>query len=334
MQFCSRISQEMRGLKWNSRLAVFPGLLVASRKRCVDWNKRWTIRMPVESGSHLARDAWIEICAFGIRSGSFCVASRKRCVDWNSSVPKSNPDSTWSHLARDAWIEIGATAKNKAIEKGRISQEMRGLKYKCAFGVAFLPRSHLARDAWIEIAGNFAVDLRSCRISQEMRGLKFCIQAWQCFCIFVASRKRCVDWNLFWCCGRKCALWSHLARDAWIEIGFKTSAYPYFVVASRKRCVDWNCIEHGVPLPDRVALRKECVHWIYEKIPFVGSDTHQTKGFLEPSVGIEPTTSSLPWMRSTYWAMKANAVTIAYMKWDFKTLPHKILWLHNFVRKI
>ena len=31
-----------------------------------------------------------------------------------------------------------------------------------------------------------------------------------------------------------------------------------------------------------------------------------TKPFMELTAGIEPATSSLPWMRSTYWAMKAS----------------------------
>ena len=68
-----------------------------------------------------------------------------------------------------------AVSKINTID-GRISYEVRGLKFVPSAPLVHLLRSHLIRGAWIEITQRSVglVEL-DCRISYEVRGLKFLI---------------------------------------------------------------------------------------------------------------------------------------------------------------
>ncbi len=78
-----------------------------------------------------------------------------------------------SHLIRGAWIEITIEIAVSIPASGRISYEVRGLKYQLLRKKIHILMSHLIRGAWIEIYffGLEESDENG-RISYEVRGLK------------------------------------------------------------------------------------------------------------------------------------------------------------------
>ena len=168
--------------------------------------------------SHLARDAWVEIQGIACWCFIISVASRKRCVSWNKfSLQLQVPYLVASRKRCVSWNLYPFLFHPHY--PCRISQEMRELK--CVLPVRITP-------------------VAKRRISQEMRELKSPYPLTEMWKNGVASRKRCVSWNIFlfhkrstfFVASRKrCVSWnysgsfedferkkSHLARDAWVEI--------------------------------------------------------------------------------------------------------------------